>query len=175
MRWIAVFPLVAIALAQGFPLENLYGPFRVKELLLPNVVVLETGHRFLLGGIELPHWARERLLENQLRQRKLPLGLKSRAAEARLCTQGFLSREIYLELEMLPETPLVYLYVPQLQSHELILERPAFVFQGHPFDSLNYIWVRSGCAWATGQGRWAALFAEAQKAAQEERIGLWRP
>lgn len=171
--------LFGVAVAQVVPITGaLYGPVKVKEVLPPGLVVLESGHRLVLGGLELPHWGDERYLQGQARRRSYSLGtLRGRAQEAFACVSTLNGREVYLELEEVGGNYLAYLYTPQLRSHELLLDRPLFSYVGQsPYlDNLGYIWVRQGCAWATPQGKYASLFQEAQEKAKADGRGLWRP
>ncbi len=142
----------------------------MKEVLPPGLVVLESGHRLVLGGLELPHWGDERYLQGQAKRRSYSLGtLRGRVQEAFACVSTLLRKqEVYLELEEVGGNYLAYLYTPQLRSHEFLLDRPLFSYAGQsPYlDNLGYIWVRQGCAWATP-------FQEAQEKAKADGRGLW--
>uniref|UniRef100_A0A7C5REN2 TNase-like domain-containing protein n=1 Tax=Thermus caliditerrae TaxID=1330700 RepID=A0A7C5REN2_9DEIN len=175
-RFGIVLAFLLLAKAQ-VPLPGpLYGPLRAKEFLPPNLVVLESGHRLLLGGVEFPHWGDGRYLQAQLRRRSLdPKAFAHRASESLLCV-GRTEEEVYLELEPVEgQGFLAHLFVRQRESQEYLLDRPLFAYQGFSLDHLGLLWVRTGCAWAAPTGRYAGLLREAEEAARREGRGIWRP
>lgn len=184
LRFGIVLAFLLLAKAQ-VPLPGpLYGPLRAKEFQPPNLVVLESGHRLLLGGVEFPHWGDGRYFQAQLRRRSLdPRALAHRASESLFCV-GRTGEEVYLELEPVEgQGFLAHLFVRRRESQEYLLDRPVFVYQGlspdhgrSPYlDHLGLLWVRIGCAWAAPTGRYAALLREAEEAARREGRGIWRP
>lgn len=173
--WPLLLLLPLVALGQ-IPTGSLYGPLKVKDILPPNLVVLETGHRLPLGGIELPRWDNPRLLETQARRRGLsPNTLRARAQESLQCVSSIRGKEVYIELEETGQGPLAYLFLPKLDSLELALERQLFVYGGTLLDNPPYIWTLQGCAWAVPQGKYASLWQAAEEYARKQQWRLFRP
>lgn len=160
-----------VALGQVSP-TNLYGPFEAKVDGV-GAVKLSTGHRIVLAGVELPAWEEGSLAKEQARRRGLSLStVVGRGKEALLCLQGLLGGETFLELEN-PERLSGYLYIRW--NNQSPYTRPSFTYESLRLDQVNYLLVRRGCAWATGEGRYAPLLLKAQEEAKTDGIGVWRP